>query len=61
MTEKLENGMTRREALRAVGSVAAGAALASIGTLAQAADDSASQAKNAAKKSSTVPLNWKEV
>jgi hypothetical protein len=62
MTEKLEAGMTRREALRAVGSVAAGAALASIGTLAQAAgDESTPQAKKAAKKSNTVPLNWKEV
>ena len=61
MTEKLVNEK-RREVLVAAGSAAAGAALASIGTLAQAAgDESKRETKKAGRVSTTVPLNWKEV
>jgi ABC-type nitrate/sulfonate/bicarbonate transport system substrate-binding protein len=64
MTKKPEDGMNRREALITAGTIAAGAALAAVGTTAQAQvpeKPSASPAVKAPDKFSTVPLNWKEV
>ncbi len=66
MNGRPENGMTRRDALLAVGSIATGVALASVGATAQAAAPApAAESKpgtgKAPKKGGTVPLNWKEV
>jgi ABC-type nitrate/sulfonate/bicarbonate transport system substrate-binding protein len=57
---------TRRDVLRAAGSIAAGAALATIGAAAQAQTQGAGtsgndEAAGSRKKGGTVPLNWKEV
>jgi ABC-type nitrate/sulfonate/bicarbonate transport system substrate-binding protein len=61
MTEKLVNE-TRREVLRAAGSIAAGAALATAGAVAQGAGASDNgEAAGSRKKGGAVPLNWKEV
>ena len=55
---------TRREVLRAAGSIVAGAALATVGAAAQAQGAGASgkgEAAGSRKKGGTVALNWKEV
>jgi len=60
-----ENGFTRREALASIGGVAAGAALASAGTVGSAfAAEEGSRAVIAevkGKKTTTISLDWKEV
>ena len=64
MSDKTENGMTRREALGATAALAAGAALATVGGAAnaQAADSSRAVKKEVGgKMTSTVSLDWKEV
>ena len=59
MSDHSKRGFTRREALLAAGTMAAGAALASVvpGAHAQAAP----AAPSGGRKGGTVPLNWKEV
>jgi ABC-type nitrate/sulfonate/bicarbonate transport system substrate-binding protein len=59
MSDHSERGVTRREALLAAGTMAAGAVLASVvpGAHAQAAP----AATSGGRKGGTVPLNWKEV
>ena len=65
MGGKIENGMTRREALGATAAVAAGAALAGVGGAAQAQDTGGGS--RAVKKeidgimTSTISLDWNEV
>ena len=64
MVKQLGQGMSRREALVAAGSIAAGAALAAIGTRAEAqTPEKPAEGKTGTggKKFKTVPLNWKEV
>jgi ABC-type nitrate/sulfonate/bicarbonate transport system substrate-binding protein len=56
-SESIEKGLTRREALVAAGTIAAGAAVVSVAGSAQAAEAPTA----GSKKISTVPLNWKEV
>lgn len=64
MSEKPEQGVTRREALIAGGTAAVGAALAAVAAPAQAQvpeKAGTSPTVKAPDKFSTVPLNWKEV
>ena len=64
MSEKPEQGVTRRQALIAGGTAAVGAALAAVAAPAQAQvpeKAGASPGVKAPDKFSTVPLNWKEV
>jgi len=65
MSKEVENGITRREALLATGTIAAGAALASVAGSANA--QSSSDSSRAVKKeidgivTSTISLDWNEV
>ena len=63
MSDKTENGMTRREALGATAAIAAGAALATVGGPAQAAVDSSRAVKKEVrgKMTTTISLDWNEV
>ena len=63
MSDKIENGITRREALGATVAVAAGAALSSVGGSAQAAETSSRAVKKEVdgKMTTTISLDWKEV
>ena len=65
MSEHSENGITRREALLAAGSLAAGAAIASAGAISSARaseqDGKAVIKEIDGKKTSTIRLDWKEV
>ena len=59
MSDHSKRGFTRREALLAAGTMAAGAALASVAPGAHA--QAAPAAPSGGRKGGTVPLNWKEV
>ena len=62
MTEHVERGITRREALGATAAIATGAALASVGGSAQAAESSRAVKKEIdGKMTTTISLDWKEV
>ena len=63
MTEKIENGITRREALGTAAAVAAGAAFATVGGSAQAAADSSRAVKKEddGNMTTTISLDWNEV
>ena len=63
MGNKIENGITRREALGATAAIAAGAAIATVGGSAQAAEDSSRAVLKEVdgKMTSTISLDWKEV
>src|SRR5210317_270736 len=62
MTEHVERGITRREALGATAAIATGAALASVGGSAQAAEGSRAVKKEIdGKMSTTISLDWNEV
>ncbi len=62
MTEQLERGITRREALGATAAIATGAALATVGGSAQAAESSRAVKKEIdGKMTTTISLDWNEV
>jgi len=62
MTEHVERGITRREALGATAAIATGAALASVGGSAQAAESSRAVKKEIdGKMTTTISLDWNEV
>jgi len=63
MSDKIENGFTRREMLGATAAVAAGAAITGVAGTAQAADDLPRAVKKEVdgKMTTTVSLDWKEV
>ena len=62
MSDKIENAMTRREALGATAAIAAGAAFATVGGSAQAAESSRAVKKEIdGKMTSTISLDWNGV
>ena len=63
MSDKIENGLTRREMLGATAAVAAGAAMTGVAGSVQAADDLPRAVKKEVdgKMTTTVSLDWKEV
>ena len=63
MSDKIENGITRREALGATAALATGAALAGVSGSALAAESSSRAVKKevGGKMTTTVSLDWKEV
>ena len=63
MNDKIENGMTRREALGATAALATGAALAAAGGSALAAESSSRAVKKEidGKMTTTISLDWNEV
>jgi len=62
MSDKIENAITRREALGATAAIAAGAAFATVGGSAQAAESSRAVKKEIdGKMTTTISLDWKEV
>ena len=63
MSDKIENGITRREALGATAALATGAALATVGGAAQAAEESSRAVKKEidGKMTTTISLDWNEV
>src|SRR5210317_12204 len=62
MTEHVERGITRREALGATAAIATGAALATVGGSAQAAESSRAVKKEIdGKMTTTISLDWNEV
>ena len=62
MTEQLQSGITRREALGASAALAAGAAFATVGGSAQAAESNRAVKKVIdGKMTTTISLDWKEV
>ena len=63
MSDKIENGMTRREALGATAALATGAALAAAGGSALAAESSSRAVKKEidGKMTTTISLDWNEV
>ena len=62
MTEQIKSGMTRREALGTAAAVAAGAAFATVGGSAQAAESSRAVKKEIdGKMTTTISLDWNEV
>ena len=62
MTEQIKSGVTRREALGTAAAVAAGAAFATVGGSAQAAESSRAVKKEIdGKMTTTISLDWKEV
>ena len=62
MTEQIKSGITRREALGTAAAVAAGAAFATVGGSAQAAESSRAVKKEIdGKMTTTISLDWNEV
>ena len=63
MSDKIENGLTRREMLGATAAVAAGAAMTGVAGTVHAADDLPRAVKKEVdgKMTSTISLDWKEV
>ena len=63
MSDKIENGLTRREALGATAAIAAGAALATVGGSAQAAETNSRAVKKVidGTETTTISLDWNEV
>ena len=63
MSDKIENGMTRREVLGATAAIAAGAAVTSVAGTAQADDESSRAVLKEVdgKMTTTISLDWKEV